>query len=341
MDNQNQGVSPQQEKITVPPQPLFKKKKIIFLISLSLILILVVLFIPIPYYQSQDALCKIGSVSCPTKGWHLGPSLLQNLYLNNASSSSAVEDNVTIPSPTLAVANEIDGWQTYRNDDFGFEIKYPPDWDVDIDEKPNKKGMLLIIQPKFRLTISSNLYSQEELLVEGEVRTGYGGFKSEIITLSGVAANKMYDTYTDAGGLSTRIIFNHKGYGWFIYLPSDGKGNYGDNHQLLDQILSTFRFISLQPKQANFSEGEDVRISGTITKNNTKGMAIDIMPKMFVQTEQGTVEVSYISQQDCDNWTTADFGLKLKPGDKIEVFGKVMSARVDTCGSKKYYIKKI
>lgn len=48
-------------------------------IVLIVLFFLIALFAPIPMYQSEDFVCKMGQTNCPKKGWHLGSSLWQKI----------------------------------------------------------------------------------------------------------------------------------------------------------------------------------------------------------------------------------------------------------------------
>lgn len=81
----------------------FKRKhKILMLIFIILILLVILTFIPIPYYQSENAQCKIGASSCPAKGWYLGMSLWQKLNPTSITGGPKEESSASInPSPTI------------------------------------------------------------------------------------------------------------------------------------------------------------------------------------------------------------------------------------------------
>ncbi len=100
-------------------------KKQILLVTISvLVVIILLLFVPVPYYQSQNAQCKVGATTCPVKGWHLGPSFWQTLNYS-ISGTPTVEVHITNPSPTPVGSDQTASWQTYRNEEFGFEVEYP------------------------------------------------------------------------------------------------------------------------------------------------------------------------------------------------------------------------
>lgn len=60
-----------------------------------------------------------------------------------AQTSALTPTAVTTPlSSTPAVTGDTTNWKTYRNEKYGFEMKYPNDWDMKISEtKPSKPVM--------------------------------------------------------------------------------------------------------------------------------------------------------------------------------------------------------
>lgn len=48
---------------------------------------------------------------------------------------------------TSAITNKFAGWKTYRNEEFGFEFKYPTDWDL---ESQKDKNGIYVGAPYFR-----------------------------------------------------------------------------------------------------------------------------------------------------------------------------------------------
>ena len=86
-------------------QSILLKHAIIFTI---LILSAFFLFIPLPYYQSWDVVCKPGQLNCPQQGLHLQqPLIITLLRLISYSSSSNTSNSEnqtpkTSPAPTVS-----------------------------------------------------------------------------------------------------------------------------------------------------------------------------------------------------------------------------------------------
>jgi len=153
------------------------------------------------------------------------------------------------PSPT---SDETANWMTYRNQDLGFEFKYPKEWIVANEICPDYSSDDLIIlgnkdndcfaygslegSYEFAISMSEQEYDLNETINgrEGFVPTG------EFIAISGVKAAKVYPI-TQAFYGRIEIFLNHRSNGLMIVFPNiDYQGNYDS---VYDQILSTFQFI--------------------------------------------------------------------------------------------------
>lgn len=146
------------------------------------------------------------------------------------------------PTPTPTPDPTAD-WKTYRNEEYGYKIKYPPNWKIDF-----KENKLFVCASKWReglpegemcLQIESKekLTDLDSFIKEYQSRdpTGHGQItKQEMYLLDKIEATKL--TATTALGIDVNIIFAVKDECAYIIIFHD----FDEDHE---QILSTFRFL--------------------------------------------------------------------------------------------------
>ncbi len=164
--------------------------------------------------------------------------------------------NDYLPPPAI-VADETKDWQTYRNEEYGFEFRYPNDKELYI---PYNDGYLELVAPiagGYRLQINrwrgSGSQLAEDLddfislkLGDGRMvwRTKTPRFAHEV----GIAPLTLLIGTVSKGEFNPRISYlNNKTVAISYELPSPT--NYGQSYnmetiKLFDQILSTFKFIT-------------------------------------------------------------------------------------------------
>ena len=130
------------------------------------------------------------------------------------------------PSPVPTGQSPIDTstWQTYRSDEFGFDIKYPGNW-----------------------MVAKNLFAPEPCLVFCPANLATDPDPEVICTLKTGATKPQYED-----GMIYLFRYdksvskpNNPAYR-FVGLDPQGNQYYlysVDNNELIDQILSTFRFV--------------------------------------------------------------------------------------------------
>lgn len=191
-----------------------------------------------------------------------GILLLRNDVRNQVSPAPG-----SMPSPQTPVADDISNWQTYRNDEFGFEVRYPGDeWEF---SEVYSFGVV-----KFQSLRSQYAYIYIKILPIAEGKTAdevmiaktslgeCGGSDCSHPSLSQfsrrqLGANSFYYIQDNLFEQQYSVVY---------YLPNSNKdrvaqvrlssivesGGWTDpdysvdkepNHSALKQILSTFRFI--------------------------------------------------------------------------------------------------
>ena len=156
----------------------------------------------------------------------------------NIETSAVSDKNSVNPSAdNAALVTDTSDWQTYRNQDWGIEIKYPASWKVEDNEirDPDSEAYLAISQLANPQNLSFEDWWEENMIVGGRPTALYA---SADTTINGVAA-KIAGQSPDKSG-------------WHIHI-ADGRNNIyslfaqgaAADKQTFDLMLSTFKFTDL------------------------------------------------------------------------------------------------
>ncbi|MCK5475158.1 MAG: hypothetical protein KAI71_01065 [Candidatus Pacebacteria bacterium] len=154
------------------------------------------------------------------------------------------------------IETDISNWQTYRNNEFGFEIKYPKDWEYNFDDVNSSfQGSILMensvaFRPvndspnaDFEVAFSSLPIKNNDYCLNN---------KEESIYIDSVKAVKCklsldLDSYKDEpvfgyeGDLGTKVFFSKdSNHNYVIYFKDE---TMNEHKTVLNQILSSFKFI--------------------------------------------------------------------------------------------------
>ena len=192
-------------------------------------------------------------VALPIVGFFLGMSYQEMIDLaKKQEESNIVIESKLSPSPIEipTVDPSTANWKTYRNDEFGFEIRYPNDFQKDLE----KDNYIKVYKPGFAsLSISSILTNKnlEEYVDEriAATKEAYEGKPSLSVykKISNTVAGKpsiQLEVYYEAAGTSglEEYMANESNSIVEIRMMDLADSIESQIKKTFDQILSTFKF---------------------------------------------------------------------------------------------------
>ncbi len=163
-------------------------------------------------------------------------------------------------------SNETARWKTYRNGQYGFEIKYPETWIVnDTMAETFASVAVRFFSNKDATANGYPLYYEKDAIIEVQLTTNFNktlqSYFDEVSNPGGAPGPEIFVAYTTIAGdkaikaeqsapgtdglqyvhyVKNNILFN-----FMLQLP-DGAGDAVDNNfkQIFNQMLSTFKFTN-------------------------------------------------------------------------------------------------
>ncbi|MDP3770216.1 MAG: hypothetical protein U1A25_02260 [Candidatus Sungbacteria bacterium] len=220
-------------RITVEQEQGFSKPYAL-VITLGVAVLLSMYWFVRPSYVNHEIIaCTQEAKSCPD-GSSVGRTGL-NCEFALCPSEALCEGGVCSEVfPSQFPSADTSNWKTYRNEQYGFEMKYPPEWTHGYDNpafpgKGNFTHIRLQTDPTRSISIQ---------VTPGKVTFGSKNYK--ILELNGVEVVKLLDSG------AFRIFHRKPDFG--IYINDTSKvaeyGNYFPvDSDVIEEIVSTFKFI--------------------------------------------------------------------------------------------------
>ncbi len=178
-------------------------------------------------------------------GFGITKSDLMKIRIYNAENYNIYDENDNYFSIVAASQDQTAEWQTYRNEEYGFEIKYPPNYEAGVWPWPRSGSITptgidiheISDSPSCVLSICLNACVSIERSPNYYLTQGY---QRTEITIAGYPAVKLI---SPKGDEVIYLIVNKSNFFFPIsYLTKGGEKNKCE--ALYNQILSTFKFIS-------------------------------------------------------------------------------------------------
>lgn len=150
---------------------------------------------------------------------------------------------VTSPIPQLIPSDETSNWKIYSDEEFKFQIKYPPNW---YTEKQSS-SIYISESPIPDIPLTHGLPSAFQMSVDSISSENFSPVwkvQESVITIDKVQGKKFVDLEPSPAleVLETRIILDNSPYRYtFVF---QNKDNQGTHNPVFDQILSTFKFTN-------------------------------------------------------------------------------------------------
>jgi len=195
------------------------------------------------------------------------------------------QEATTIPG----IISDTLNWKTYTNEQYGFEFKYPENYSVSVNPTDSNvtfksEGCKSLVSGGGEWPTDCQSYN---VLVQQNKISGPEMSKTFV---AGIQAEK----YSDSNGMwsnGTQVLVQfQKGQNWFIHTFTFNSGRTQESESLMNQILSTFKFVV---------KSYDQTISQCLPS--------DIKLDTVIDVNQGTIRQKlYTIKAKCENGKLVD-----------------------------------
>ncbi len=180
------------------------------------------------WYDDEHATCQEPKQFC-------GTYMYQGLEVFETKANC--EQNITLK-------DEITDWKTYKNEELGFELKYPTDWRVAEIKGGGAIGAGFGPKSKVEDTLFGVIIVSE-IPTLGTKGANYEITKVDTVSFGGYPAKKVYTKNLSVGKEWARLYIEKNGSIFSIGQPTLNNSNFpfeNKYNNIINQILSTFKF---------------------------------------------------------------------------------------------------